>query len=167
MKLPADRQLRCALLAIEPSLHGHAYHGAPTHLGLLKGIKSEESLYRPHDKMNSIREIALHIAYWQNSVANYLSGETIRPGFKQRKTGFAAAVDSITPEQWQQEQSFIRDTQQRLVAIVAAYDPKKLNQRSVAKSQMTAVEMIHDNAMHTIYHTAQLKAARQMMKLGS
>ncbi|QDU72267.1 DinB superfamily protein [Mucisphaera calidilacus] len=117
--------------------------------------------------MNSIREIALHIAYWQNSVANYLSGETIRPGFKQRKTGFAAAVDSITPEQWQQEQSFIRDTQQRLVAIVAAYDPKKLNQRSVAKSQMTAVEMIHDNAMHTIYHTAQLKAARQMMKLGS
>ena len=82
-----DPRIRTALISIDPTSQDPAWHGVPTALGVLRGVSSKVAVWRPYPDANNIREIALHIAFWENSVANRLSGKVQKTGFKQWKTG--------------------------------------------------------------------------------
>ena len=72
-----DKRIEMALLSLDPTTKRTAWHGAPTFAGLLRGVTAEMALWRPHPKAPCIRETALHVAFWQNSVANRLAIEFI------------------------------------------------------------------------------------------
>ena len=78
-----DPRIRTALISIDPTTNNPAWHGEPTAIGVLRGVGSKAAVWRPHPNANNIREIALYIAFWENSVANRLSGSRVRVGFKQ------------------------------------------------------------------------------------
>ena len=159
-----DPRIRNALLSLNPTTRRSAWHGAPTHLGLLRGVPATTAVWRPQPSMNCIRDIALHIAFWENSVANRLSGESARVPFKQRQTGWPRRVDQLDPRQWKDDLRYVAQTHKRLVDIVAGYDPKRLDRPPGPKTTRIAIEFIHGIAEHNLYHGAQIKMIKRLAK---
>jgi hypothetical protein len=152
-----DPRIRTALVSVSPSAQYPAWHGAPTALGVLRGVNSVVAIWRPHNEANNIREIALHIAFWENSVANRIGGKNVLVGFKQRKTGWAVMCETVDEEQWKREIGLIRATHERLADAVKNFDPCMLDQPVGKKTTRNAVEFIHGVAEHSLYHTAQME----------
>lgn len=146
-----------ALLSISPTAKRPAWHGCPTALGVLRGVSPRVAVWRPFPGGNNIREIALHIAFWENSVANRISGQNVLVGFRQRKTGWATRQDPVDAAQWKTEIGLLRAAHDRLVDAVSRFDPRKLDKPVGKKTTRKAVEFIHGVAEHGLYHTAQLK----------
>ena len=159
-----DARMRNALLSINPTTKRPAWHGAPTAVGMLRGVKRITAVWRPHPSVNNIREISLHVAFWENSIANRLSGESVRVRFKQRKTGWPIRSDSVDAAQWKDEVGFVSVTHERLVRTVASFDPCRLDQPPGPNTHRIAIEFIHGIAEHSLYHTAQIKMLKALAK---
>ena len=150
-------RIRTALVSVNPTSENPAWHGAPTALGVLRGVRAAAAAWRPYPGVNNIRELALHIAFWENSVANRLSGENAPAGFKQRKTSWAVLLDEIDEAQWRQEIALVKTARQRLAQVVAGFDPALLDQPAGKRTTRKAAELIHGVAEHSLYHTAQME----------
>ena len=159
-----NARIRTALLSIHPTAKRPAWHGAPTVLGLLRGVKEELAVWRPHTAMNNIREIGLHVAFWENSVANRLSGESVRMGFEQQKTSWAVRSDSVDAAQWKEEVRSMEAAHERLVRVVAGFDPERLDEPTGPNSKRAAIEYIHGVGEHSLYHGAQIKMLKRLVK---
>ena len=159
-----DPRIKTALVSVNPTTENPAWHGAPTALGVLRGINSTVAVWRPYPGGNNIREIALHIAFWENSVANRLSGEKILIGFKQRKTGWAILLASIDDKQWKSETDLIKAAHKRLSEALVNFDPGKLDQPFRERDRRNAVEVIHGVAEHSLYHTAQMEMIKTLAR---
>lgn len=159
-----DPRIRNALLSIHPTSKRPAWHGAPTTVGLLRGVKTEMAIWRPYPKACNLREIALHIAFWENSVANRLAGTSHRLGFKQRMTSWPVRESEIGPDQWKAELRLIKDCHARLVQAVETFDPARLGKPLGTKSTRPAIEYIHGSGEHSLYHAAQIKMLKTLAK---
>jgi len=155
-------RIRAALASISPSEENPAFHGCPTALGVLRGVSPAAAVWRPYPGANNIREIALHIAFWENSVANRLSGKNVSVGFKQHKTGWAEMLESIDDAQWKEELALVKAIHQRLTEALIHFDPAMLDQIVGKKTIRSAVYFIHGVAEHTLYHTAQMEMIKKM-----
>jgi hypothetical protein len=159
-----DPRIKTALISINPTTRNPAWHGCPTALGVLRGINSAVAVWRPYPGANNIREIALHIAFWENSVANRIGGKNVLVGFKQRKTGWALMMDSIDEKQWKNEISMIKISHGRLVEAVMNFDSSKLDQPFGKYTSRNAVEVLHGVAEHSLYHTAQMEMIKTLAR---
>ena len=75
-----DPRIRQQMLSIaRPSGQKHLrpWHGAPAALGVLHGVNSQMAVWRPYPGANAIRDIALHITFFENAVANRPSGANL------------------------------------------------------------------------------------------
>jgi len=157
-------RIRNALLSIHPTSERPAWHGAPTAIGLLRGVKTDVAVWRPYLQANNVREIALHVAFWENSVANRLTGGTVRVEFQQRTTGWPVRSDSLEAPQWKEEVSLVKACHAYLVRAVTEFDPRRLDRPLGTKSKRQAVEYIHGVAEHSLYHAAQIKMLKALAK---
>jgi hypothetical protein len=157
-----DPRIRTALISITPTSEHPAWHGCPTTSGVLRGINPVVAVWRPYPGGNNIREIALHIAFWENSLANKISRQKVLVGFKQRKTGWAVMYDSIDEKQWKNEINLIKATHVRLTHALMGFDPSLLDQPVGKNTTRNAIEVIHGVAEHTLYHTAQIEMIKTL-----
>jgi DinB superfamily len=159
-----DPRIRSALQSVNPTTEHPAWHGCPSALGVLRGVSPAVAVWRPYPGANNIREIALHLAFCENGVANRLSGSSVLAGFKQRKSSWAIQLDAIDAAQWKSELELVKTAHQRLVAAVMGFDPGKLDQPAGRGSIRSAVECIHGVAEHSLYHTAQMEAIKTLAR---
>jgi len=159
-----DPRIKTALISINPTTENPAWHGAPTALGVLRGVSPVIAVWRPYPGGNNIREIALHIAFWENSVANRISGKKVLVGFQQKKTGWAMMVDTIDMKQWKREIGLIRATHERLTKSLISFDPGMLYQPVGVRTMRNASELIHGVAEHSLYHTAQMEMIKTLAR---
>ena len=152
-----DPRIQNALVSIDPTTKRPAWHGAPTALGVLRGVSLAAAVWRPYPDCNNIRELALHIAFWENSVANRLSGKRLNVGFQQRKTSWPVKLESIDKKQWKSERALVQTIHQRLTEAVMDFDPDLLDQPAGKQTGRNAIEFIHGVAEHRLYHTAQME----------
>ena len=110
------------------------------------------------------REIGLHVAFWENSVADRLCGESVRMGFEQRKTSWAVRSDSVDAAQWKREMRSIAAAPERLVRVVTGFAPERLDEPTGPNSNRVAIEYIHGVAEHSLYHGAQIKMLKRLAK---
>ena len=87
-----DQRIRNALVSIDPTTKNPAWHGTPTAIGVLRGVDSTVAVWRPYPDGNNIREIALHIAFWENSIANRLSGNRVQDRVSTMENGMGNQV---------------------------------------------------------------------------
>ena len=160
-------RIRNALLSIHPTSERPAWHGAPTAIGLLRGVKDDAAVWRPYPRANNVREIALHIAFWENSVINRLTGESARLDFEQWTTGWPVRVEALDAAQWKREVRLVKACHEDLVRAVTAFDPQRLDRPLGTKSSRPAVEYIHGVAEHSLYHAAQIKMLKTLARKGS
>jgi hypothetical protein len=160
----ANARIHTALLSMHPTSKRPAWHGAPTVLGLLRGVKAYLAVWRPYPSMNNVREIGLQVAFWENSVANRLSGESVRMGFEQRRTSWAVRSDSVDEAQWKEEVRSMAAAHERLVDAVTGFDPERLDEPTGPNSKRAAIEYIHGVAEHSLYHGAQIKMLKMLAR---
>ena len=159
-----DPRIRTALVSVNPTSKNPAWHGAPTALGILRGVSAKVAVWRPYPGANNIREIALHIAFWENSVANRLSGQKVPVGFEQRKTGWALMLDAVDEAQWKGEIRYLKTVHARLTEALTAFDPNLLDQPAGEQTTFHAAGLIHGVAEHSLYHTAQIEMIKTLAK---
>ena len=159
-----DSRIRNALISIDPTTKRPAWHGVPTAIGVLRGVNPTIAVWRPYPDCNNIRELALHIAFWENSIANRLCGERISVGFQQHKTSWPIKLDKVDEEQWKNERRLVKTIHQRLTDAVSNFDPDLLDQPAGKQSTRNAVEYIHGVAEHRLYHTAQMEMIKNLAK---
>ena len=70
-------RIRNALVSIDPTTKRPAWHGVTTAIGVLRGVGPVAAVWRPYPDSNNIRELALLIAFWENIIANRLSGRKV------------------------------------------------------------------------------------------
>jgi len=157
-----DPRIRTALVSVNPTTENPAWHGCPTALGVLRGVSPAVAVWRPYPGANSIREISLHLAFWENSVANRLAGTSVRVEFAQRKTSWAVMLDAVDEDQWQSETGFVRATRERLTAALLGLDPGPIGKGATRR----AIELIHGVAEHSLYHTAQMEMLKTLARHG-
>ena len=159
-----DPRIINALVSIDPTSKRPAWHGAPTAIGVLRGVGPAVAVWRPYPKCNNIRELALHIAFWENSVANRLSGKRLNIGFQQHKTSWPIKLDSIDEAQWKDEIRLVKSIHIRLTEAVMNFDPDQLDQPAGKQTARNAIEFIHGVAEHRLYHTAQMDMIKMLAK---
>jgi hypothetical protein len=162
-----DPRVRNALLSIDPSSVRPAWHGAPTVIGLLRGVGPEVATFRPHTNANNVREIALHVAFWENSVANRLMGGSERVAFERRETGWPARRDRVEALQWREEVRLVKAAHAYLVRAVEGFDPRRFDAPVSTQSKRPAIEYIHGVGEHSLYHAAQIKMLKGLAKRAS
>jgi uncharacterized damage-inducible protein DinB len=159
-----DPRIRTALTSANPTSENPAWHGCPTALGVLRGVSAAVAVWRPYPGANNIREIALHIAFWENSVANRLGGASVSVGFQQRKTGWALMLDAVDQTQWKSEVALVKVAHERLTQALTDFDPARLDQPTGTRMTRPAIQLIHGVSEHTLYHTAQMEMLKTLGK---
>ena len=62
------------------------------------------------------------------------------------------------------ELRYVTQTHERLVDIVAGYDPQRLDRPADPRTGRIAIELIHGLAEHNLYHAAQIKMLKRLAK---
>jgi uncharacterized damage-inducible protein DinB len=157
-------RIRTALVSVNPTSKTPAWHGAPTALGVLRGVSPAVAVWRPYPGCNNIREIALHIAFYENSIASRLSGEKVSLRFKQWKSGWVVRLDAVDAQQWKAELDIVKAAHQRLVDALTSLNPDLLDQPGGAETKRPLIEYIHGVAEHSVLHAAQMDMLKSMAK---
>jgi len=161
---PRIRQQVLSLVRVKGVKHLRPWHGAPAVSRVLVGVSPKMAVWRPYPGANAIRELALHITYFENAVANKLRGAGLPVEFELQKRGWPVALDAVDTKQWRSERQFIEATHERLTEAVTSFDTGRLDQLISEKSGMTAMELIHGIVDHTLYHTAELGLLKKLAK---
>lgn len=159
-----DPRIKTALVSVHPTSTNPAWHGAPTALGVLRGVNAAVAVWRSYPGANNIREIALHVAFCENGVANHLSGQKVSLKFKQRKPGWALMLEEVAKAQWKDELTLVKLANTRLVDALTAFDPEHFYQPLVKGSTRPAAEYVHGVAEHSLFHAAQMEAIKTLAK---
>ena len=159
-----DPGIRTALVSVSPTTERPAWHGLPTALGVLRGVSPEVAVWRPYPGANNIREIALHNAFWENSLANRIGARKVLVGFESWKPGWAVMQDSLDAAQWKNEVGLVRAAHARLTDALIGFDPGRLYEPAGAGTTRNAAEFMHGVAEHTLYHTAQMEMIKALAR---
>jgi len=161
---PRIRQQILSIVRPKGQKHLRPWHGCPAVSGVLVGVNSRIAVWRPFPGAHAIRETALHITFFENLVANILSGEDLPVEFDLQKRGSPVVLDAVTEKQWRSEKHFIQATNERLGEVVGSFDPDQLDQVASERSGITAMEYIHGIVDHTLYHTAEMDLLKTLAK---
>ena len=135
-----------------------SWHG-PNLRGALRGLKEPEIDWRPAPGRHSVRELAIHAAYWKYRVRRRLTGDEeavfALPGsdwFK-RERG----------RSWAQELALLADEHKRLRTAVTSLSNRRINQPLLSNGA-TAAYLIRGIAAHDLYHAGQIRMLRRLMR---
>ena len=161
---PRTRQQILSIVRPKGQKHLRPWHGCPAVPRVLVGVNSRIAVWRPHPGAHAIRETALHITFFENLVANILSGEDRPAEFELQKRGSPVVVEGLTEKQWRSEKHYISAVNERLGEVVGSFDPDRLDQVASERSGITAMEYIHGIVDHTLYHTAEMDLLKTLAK---
>ena len=135
--------------------------GAPSHISLIQNIDHKVASWRPFSESANIREIALHIAHWENSLNNRLTNSKKSLGLSQRKCSWIKRTNPIDADIWKSEIELIKRVRANTAETLKLFNPKKLDE-CAPKTKQTYAVYIHGIAMHSIYHTNRIKFIKEL-----
>ncbi len=135
------------------AFHGDAWHGDSL-LEILDGVTAAQAAARPIPHAHTIWELVLHIAAWDGTVRQRLSGEALELPDEQnfppvKDTGEAA---------WLKAVDRVRQVHDELVHAVSEFPDARLGDRVPGKqgAHYTYYYMLHGVAQHEAYHAGQI-----------
>src|SRR5262245_59614869 len=135
-----------------------AWHG-PTLRGSLRGVTAAQAGWRPARGRHSIREIALHAAYWKHAVTKRLTGET-RWLFPLEGANWFEAARSRS---WRDDVRLLVDEHRKVRKAIAAYPARALG-KPVDTRKQTAEFTIRGVAAHDLYHAGQIQLLKTLQR---
>jgi len=152
MGLTAKREL---LSLVDEAFDGPAWHG-PTLRRAVAGVTARQAAWRPAPGRHSIRDLAVHAAYWKHEVRRRLNGGTSDPFPLDGANWFADGDVS-----WREAVQLLIDEHRKLRGAIAAMPAAALDRP--VRGRDTAAFTIRGIAAHDLYHAGQIQLLRRLI----
>lgn len=156
-----DRRLEEAIRHFHPPAGFKPWHGGASVLGALRGISAEVASWKPYPDRHSIRELALHVAYWNYAVCRRLTGEGERGAFPRSPSNWPAVPEVASEAEWREDRRLVREWHDRLLEALRAFDPARLDE-SAGDGATTFADLITGIVLHDTYHAGQIQLMKRL-----
>ena len=138
---------------LEEGYQRKAWHG-PNLKGSLRGVTPAQAAFRPAPGRHSIRELALHAAYWKYTVWRRLTGQK-RGSFPLAGSNWFPRSGVPSAKEWKKEKELLEREHRRLGAVVA---------RLPARPPQSILRQVYGVALHDAYHTGQIQYVKRLLR---
>jgi uncharacterized damage-inducible protein DinB len=138
---------------LEEAYERKAWHG-PNLKGSLRGVTPAQAAFRPAPGRHSIRELALHAAYWKYAVWRRLTGGK-RGSFPLKGSNWFRRPAVPTASEWRKDLELLESQHRRLREAVA-----KLRR----PPKPALMRQIYGVALHDTYHTGQIQYVKRLLR---
>ena len=149
--------------AIQPRAGRQGWHGGPTPIGALRGVRAEQARWKPAPGRKSIWTLTLHIAYWKYAVRRMLEG-TRRGAFPRGRSNWPELPERPDERSWSADVALLRAEHEHLVQAASAVDPALLSRRPPSSKRWSYGELLVGIAMHDAYHTGQIQLLKRLWR---
>ena len=150
---------------IQPRPGRNAWHGGPTALGALRGMKADRARWRPAPGRKCIWELVVHIAYWKYAVRRRLEGRSGGPAaerFPRSPSNWATLPDPADERAWKADVELLRSEHQALLDTISAVPVESYGRQSSGGRKWTYGELILGIAQHDAYHVGQIQLMKRL-----
>jgi hypothetical protein len=155
-----DTTIALLLRILDQAFDQKGWHGT-TLRGALRGVTSDEALWRPGPGRHNIWELTVHAAYWKYVVRRRLAGDPVG-SFERKPSNWPAIPDPADTRAWKADIRLLEAEHGRLRQTISTLSPRGLRDRS-PKGVWTNAEEIHGVAAHDLYHTGQIQLIKKLM----
>jgi hypothetical protein len=134
-----------------------AWHG-PDLKAALADVTGDLPFRRPAGGRHNIAEIALHHAYCVRAVRGQLTGSQLESFVLEGEDWFSLSDDRRLS--WAQVQSAVETEQQRLAAVIADIDARRLQSALNASDRFNLVLGV---TCHAVYHAGQVQLIKRLL----
>lgn len=135
---------------LQRAFAGDAWHG-PSVLEILENVTASQAATRPIAGAHSIWELVLHIKAWSDACRRRLAGDRAELADEEN----FPLIDDTSDEAWQNAQTSLRESQQRLNEAIAAVDETRLDQ-PILEGMPSVYITLHGAVQHSLYHAGQI-----------
>lgn len=135
-----------------------SWHGTNLR-GSLRGLTEAQADWRPAPGRHSIRDIAVHAAYWKYTVRRRLTGEA-------RGTFVLKGSNWFPPDparSWAADLALLAAEHRALRAVVSRLTPGDLARR-IGKGRVTVAYLVRGIAAHDLYHAGQIQMLKRLQR---
>jgi uncharacterized damage-inducible protein DinB len=150
--------IRIVLRMLDQAYNQRSWHG-PNLRGSLRGISAKQADWSPGKNRHSIRDLALHAAYWKYVVRRQLLGEK-RGSFPVAGSNWFDRVEKGT-HAWKADLALLEDTHRSLRRAVSQVDDAALR-RKPSRSSVPMLDVLLGVAAHDLYHAGQIQLIKRM-----
>lgn len=154
-----DGRLELLLQLLDQAFDRKSWHG-PTLLGTLRGVSSDQAIWRPAPGRHSVWELAIHTAYWKYAVRRRLRRER-RLSFPRAGSNWFTPPAPAGAREWRADIALLKEQHRLLRETVAGLRPAVLQERS-ARGTWRNEEMIAGVAAHDLYHAGQIQLIKRL-----
>lgn len=133
-----------------------AWHG-PALKELLSDVSAARAAARPLASVHTIWELVLHVAAWQNAVAERLGGERAGPWRALQlspEEDFPPVADT-SEAAWKKTLEALDHSTRRLLVVIPRLSDDEL-EKTVPGKDHPAYVMLHGVVQHALYHAGQI-----------
>lgn len=134
-----------------------AWHGADLKAALAD-VPESLAFRRPGDGRHSIAEIALHHAFYVNSVAGRLTGTDPKPFLLEGSDWFELPSDRLT---WPQITAYLAETQHELSRLAGEL---QAGERQSPLTRTEQLDLVLGITCHAVYHAGQIQLIKVLLQ---
>ena len=138
-----------------------SWHGTNLR-GSLRGLSSDQALWRPVPDRHNVWEITIHAAYWKYAARRRLTGEK-RGAFPRKGSNWFPSPISPTEAQWREDVGFLGESHRRLREAVAQLTDADLRRRTPGGKE-TIARLVRGVAAHDLYHAGQIQLLKRLLR---
>ena len=138
-----------------------SWHGTNLR-GSLRGLSSDQALWRPAPGRHNVWEIAIHAAYWKYAARRRLTGEK-RGAFPRKGSNWFPSPVSPTAARWREDIDLLGESHRRLRDAVARLTDADLRRRAPG-SKETIGRLVRGVGAHDLYHAGQIQLLKRLLR---
>jgi uncharacterized damage-inducible protein DinB len=138
-----------------------AWHGTNLR-GSIRGLTTQQAVWRPAPTRHNIWEIVVHTAYWKYIVRRRLLGEK-KGSFPLKGSNWIKRPLEMTEKAWRNDIRLLAGMHQSMCKAIVLLKTSDLN-RKPAGSKVSNVSIISGIACHDVYHAGQIQLLKRLMK---
>ena len=138
-----------------------SWHGTNLR-GSLRGLSSDQALWRPAPDRHNVWEFVIHAAYWKYAARRRLTGEK-RGAFPRKGSNWFSSPSSPTEDQWREDVGLLGESHRRLRDAVARLTDADLRRRAPGGKE-TIGRLVRGVAAHDLYHAGQIQLLKRLLR---
>jgi uncharacterized damage-inducible protein DinB len=119
--------------------------------------------WKPYPDRHSIWDLALHVAYWNYAVERRLTGAR-KGGFPRQPANWPNHIGAGDEEAWAEDRHLVRWHHDRLLEVLASFDPVRLDDVAGGKGGTTYADLITGVVLHDTYHAGQIQMLKRLAR---
>jgi uncharacterized damage-inducible protein DinB len=156
-----DKGIALLVRMLQQAYDHKAWHGTNLR-GSLRGLTPAQAAWRPGAGRHSIQELALHCAYWNDTVVRRLTGAK-RGSFPLEGSNFFPRPGVSSSQEWKDDLRLLEETHRTLIATVSALHDVDLSRRAPGGKGTMAIEaLVYGVGCHDVYHAGQVQLIKRM-----